>query len=126
MGNIGERTFGRTFKALRIYRKGCTTQEDLIKDFYNFSGIKLQKSTISMYENDKRKPEIDLLVKFADYFETTVDYLLGLSDVEIRDVKNSIDSVSRLFLSLSEADRKEALKYLNYLKIQGSENKEGE
>lgn len=79
-----------------------------------------------MYENDKRKPEIDLLVKFADYFETTVDYLLGLSDVEIRDVKNSIDSVSRLFLSLSEADRKEALKYLNYLKIQGSENKEGE
>jgi len=32
---------------------------------------------LSRYESDERKPDPELLAKFADYYETTVDFLLG-------------------------------------------------
>lgn len=40
----------------------------------------LAESTISGYENDSRKPDIELVNKFADYFETNADYLMGRTD----------------------------------------------
>lgn len=35
------------------------------------------ESTISMYENGKRQPDNTMLMKIADYFSVSVDYLLG-------------------------------------------------
>ena len=35
------------------------------------------ESTISMYENGKRQPDNSMLLKIADYFNVSVDYLLG-------------------------------------------------
>lgn len=37
----------------------------------------LAESTISGYENETRKPDIELLEKFADYFDVKVDFLIG-------------------------------------------------
>ncbi|CAI6069217.1 helix-turn-helix domain-containing protein [Cohnella sp. JJ-181] len=34
---------------------------------------------LSRYESDDRKPEPDLLGRFAEYYKTTADYLLGLT-----------------------------------------------
>lgn len=67
-------SFGERFKALRK-EKGLKQQE-LCDDFYKVSGRKLSKSSISQYEKNKRKPEINTLMDLADYFEVTVDYLL--------------------------------------------------
>lgn len=120
-----ERTFGGTFKSLRIYRKMLPTQKALIKDFYDTYGIKLTKSAVSQYESNKRIPETPLLMKFADYFDTTIDYLLCRSEHEIKDIRTSINNLYELIETLSEEDRKEALKYMNYLKTQ-REGKEGE
>ncbi|MFJ8531531.1 helix-turn-helix domain-containing protein [Bacillus sp. NPDC094106] len=39
--------------------------------------LNLAESTISGYENGKRKPDYDILNKFADFFEASTDYLLG-------------------------------------------------
>lgn len=39
--------------------------------------IGVAESTISLYENGKRQPDNDTLQKLADYFNVTVDYLLG-------------------------------------------------
>lgn len=39
--------------------------------------VGLEKPSISMYENDMRQPSYETLVRFADVFNVTVDYLLG-------------------------------------------------
>lgn len=39
------------------------------------------ESTISMWETGKSKPDIDILVTLATYFNCTTDYLLGVSNV---------------------------------------------
>lgn len=39
--------------------------------------INLSPSTIAMYETGKRKPDTDTLQRIADYFNVSVDYLLG-------------------------------------------------
>ncbi|WKY49133.1 helix-turn-helix domain-containing protein [Eubacteriaceae bacterium ES3] len=65
-------TFGTRLKALRISKR--LTQESFANLFY------LNKSSISKYEKDKNLPENLLLVKIADYFEVSVDYLLCRTD----------------------------------------------
>lgn len=71
-------TFGERFKSLRLEKN--MKQEELINDFnakyhYNFS-----KSAVSQYENNKRIPEIQALNDFSNYFNVSVDYLLGRSN----------------------------------------------
>lgn len=39
--------------------------------------IGLAESTISLYENGKRQPEQGTLILIADYFNVSLDYLLG-------------------------------------------------
>ena len=39
--------------------------------------LELAESTISGYENEIRKPDTDTLLKLAEIFEVSVDYLLG-------------------------------------------------
>ncbi len=42
--------------------------------------IGVAESTMSLYENGKREPDHDTLIKLADIFNVSVDYLLGRSD----------------------------------------------
>lgn len=65
-------SFGQKLKTLRK-RKNMSQ-----KEFGKFFG--LAESTISMYERDERRPDFDLLNKFADFFEVSTDYLLGRTD----------------------------------------------
>ena len=74
-------TFGQRFKQLRL-DKGLKQQE-LLDDFNNIYGYTFTKSSISQYEHDKRKPETEALKNFAQYFNVSVDYLLGISEEKI-------------------------------------------
>lgn len=38
------------------------------------------ESTMSLYENGKRQPDYETLLKLAEYFNVTVDYLLRGND----------------------------------------------
>ena len=38
------------------------------------------QNTISRYETGEREPGIDELIKIADYFNVSVDYLIGRTD----------------------------------------------
>lgn len=67
-----KRTFGARLKALRQERN--LTQENFANIFY------LNKSSISKYEKDKNLPENQLLIKIADFFGVSVDYLLCRTD----------------------------------------------
>lgn len=64
--------FKERLRELRL-EKGLS-QTKLAKTF----GVDFR--TISNWENGVRKPDIDMLVVIADYFEVSSDYLLGLVD----------------------------------------------
>lgn len=42
--------------------------------------INTSQNTISRYENGEREPGINELIKLADYFNVSVDYLLERTD----------------------------------------------
>ena len=43
--------------------------------------LNTNQNTISRYETGEREPSISDLIKIADYFNVTLDYLVGRSDV---------------------------------------------
>ncbi|OFV69140.1 LexA family protein [Acetobacterium wieringae] len=43
--------------------------------------VGISKSSISMYEANSRKPELETLEALADYFNVNMDYLLGKSNI---------------------------------------------
>lgn len=60
---------GKRLKHLRL-QKGLT-QEQLAEI------IGISRSALSMYETDQREPDLGTLIKLADYFSVTTDFLLG-------------------------------------------------
>lgn len=42
--------------------------------------LNMNQNTISPYENLERQADYDTLIRFADYFGVSVDYLLGRTD----------------------------------------------
>jgi transcriptional regulator with XRE-family HTH domain len=43
--------------------------------------LNLAESTISGYETGARKPDLETVEKFADFFDVSVDYLSGRSEI---------------------------------------------
>lgn len=52
----------------------------------------IAKSTISQYENNKRSPDGYILAKLAEYFNVSVEYLLGKTDIPDRITEANTDS----------------------------------
>ena len=42
--------------------------------------LNMNQNTISRYENMEREADYKTLIKFADYFSVSLDYLLGRTD----------------------------------------------
>ena len=42
--------------------------------------LNMSQNTISRYENGEREPGLAELIRIADYFHVSVDYLLGRTD----------------------------------------------
>lgn len=57
--------------------------------------LNIEQSTWANYENGKRVPKTDILIKIASYFKTTTDFLLGLSNPDYV-VSSSISSADIL------------------------------
>ncbi|MZQ75220.1 MAG: helix-turn-helix domain-containing protein [Peptoclostridium sp.] len=66
--------FGDRLRRLRERRQ--IYQKDLAKI------LGVSAGAIGMYETNKRTPDFEILNKIADYFDVTVDYLLGRTDDE--------------------------------------------
>lgn len=60
---------GLKLKNLRL--QNDKTQTDMAKI------LNVAKSTVSMYERNRREPSADMLKKYAQTFDVTLDYLLG-------------------------------------------------
>ena len=42
--------------------------------------LNIKQNTYSQYENGKRQLPIEVLIKLADFYKVTTDYILGLED----------------------------------------------
>lgn len=63
------------FKELRS--KLGITQEEFRQQFNNRYGRTYTAAAISQFENGKRTPETSALIDFANFFNVSIDYLLG-------------------------------------------------
>ena len=72
----GEMNRANNLRKLREAK--CLTQPELAEQFGS------TQSAISNYESGTREPDISLLMKFADFFDVTIDYLVGRTDLPYR------------------------------------------
>lgn len=93
---------GKRIKELRTEKK--ITQSELS----NYLG--LTPKMISFYELEQRFPPQDIIIKLADYFNVSTDFLLGRSDI-----RNS-DKILKEYNSLNYESQKELEKYIQILR----------
>ena len=86
----------------------------LQKDVANYLGV--DRTTYVKYERGDSEPNHDILLKLADYFNVSIDYLLGRKE---KPPENNSDSLSRkiieVFNHLDDDKQKTALEYLEFL-----------
>ena len=76
--------------------------------------LNCNRATITNYEIGRRNPDIETLVKLAEYYEVSVDYLLGLSAIPMSEaLKYNVrkDDV-RITLDLPEGTVAISISYL--------------
>lgn len=106
---------GDTLKRLRT-KKGLTSEELCSK-------IGIKGGSYRNYERDDRKPDYDTLVKLADFYDVTTDYLLGRPDAKPPEEpldefarKEHLKSLEKVFmkkyLALTEEQRDKVLDFL--------------
>ena len=103
---------GDTLKRLRM-KKGLTSEELCSK-------IGIKGGSYRNYERNDRKPDYDTLVKLADFYGVTTDYLLGRPDAKepaapiasLPTVDEMEKDLFREWLDLDEASRKAFLDVL--------------
>ncbi len=62
---------------LRELRSAKGISQQVIADLLHVS-----QQSITNYESGKNEPDIQALCELADYFETSVDYLIGHTDIQ--------------------------------------------
>ena len=108
-------TFADRLKELR--KSNNLTQEDLAKI------LGVGKTTISMYENGNSTPNDEIKIKIADYFNVSMDYLIGKTNIKesADDILNSNDFTIALhseydYDELPDEARKEIQNFIKYMK----------
>ena len=70
--------------------------------------IGVSQQSINKYENHNIEPDIETLIRIADYFDTSVDYLIGHTPV-----RRKIESVSTYELNDDEGKIIEQYRHLS-------------
>lgn len=79
--------FQQRLKELRTEKE--MTQEEFANTLF------LNKSSISRYEKGTQMPEAEMLERIADFFDVSVDYLLGrTSNRKNNDIKIALNAIS--------------------------------
>lgn len=96
-------TIGERIKLLRT--KAKMNQKDLADK------IDVSKSTIGMYEQNRRMPDTETVMKLAVSFGVSTDYLLGKNAPENPQKKELFDIVN----GMSDDELKQFKEYAEYL-----------
>lgn len=72
--SLSERTVIAIFRLKDLREKYNISQVKLAMD------LNLNQNSISRYENEEREADYKTLIALADYFNVSIDYLLGRTD----------------------------------------------
>ena len=70
-------------------------------------------SSISQYESGDRVPSDDVKIKLASFFDVSLDFLVGISDIRNPYV---FFTLSQYFNSLTEDEINEVIKFIMFIK----------
>jgi HTH-type transcriptional regulator, competence development regulator len=121
-------------KLIELRKAKKLRQEDIAKI------LGIARTTYAMYEQGNREPDFDTLNKIADYFEVTIDHLLGREE-KVKSKEDSLEEVNKLvkeygieqfgffdiekWKDLSQEDIEEIKKHFEYVVFQAKQrNKE--
>ena len=65
----------------------------------------IDQKTLSNYETGKTNPDSYSIIKLADFFQVSTDYLLGYSDISIKSVKDINKILENIEKEISEIKR---------------------
>lgn len=99
-------SIGKTIKKLR--EEIGKTQSELGKE------LELSSSTIAMYETDKRTPDINTLISISNYFNVSIDYLIGKS--KLRNYNETNENITELIDIYNKLTDKQKQSVLNLIK----------
>ena len=89
-------------------RKDAELTQDELADI-----LKINKHSISSYELDRSEPPDDIKIAIAKYFNVSIDYLLGLTDIPAAIHRQEL--VLRLPASFREKNISELMNYIGYI-----------
>ncbi|MGF7032818.1 transcriptional regulator with XRE-family HTH domain [Paenibacillus mucilaginosus] len=79
-------------KIALLREKHGLTQEDLSRK------LEISRASLSHYEKNRREPDYETIVRIADHFKVSIDYLMGRTedphsvlDPEVRDFVDSLE-----------------------------------
>lgn len=99
-----DKKFGKRLKTLRTDKN---LKQSELADI-----LELSTSTIGMYEQGRRYADLDTLKKIAEYFDVSVDYLIGRTDIKkFEDFPPQVKRIANLFAGIDpkRADNLEKL-----------------
>lgn len=116
--------FGNRLKQLR--KNNNKTQEDISKI------LGISRGAYSHIENGRNEPDMETIVKLADIFEVSTDYLLGKSNNGLVDIiaahidSNATEEDIKVILAYIEEKRKEHAneKEINITEVASKEDEE--
>lgn len=110
-------TFSERLRQLR--KDNNITLKELAKE------IEVTDATLSRYQNDVRKPNIDIIIKIANYFEVSIDYLLGKSNEPktAEEIKKSLSDDPNIRKFIDKINTRNDLKTLVHM-VQNKNTKE--
>lgn len=77
--------------------------------------IGVTQSTYNYYEKEKTQPDFDILIKIADLYNVSIDYLLGRefgSDLELGYLSTEKKEAVKLLLKLNDLNFIKAVSYM--------------
>lgn len=66
----------------------------------------IDQKTLSNYETGKTSPDSEAIIRLAEFFHVTTDYLLGVHDLNLKNTKAVISELGEIQKRLSEISRR--------------------
>ncbi len=79
------------------------------------NALKIKQNTLSNYENGTTQPEISLILKIADFFNCSVDYLLGHQTQNVLYLDSLTNEQREAVKLIKQLDNRQVLKVIGYI-----------
>lgn len=95
-------------KLYELRSSKAMSQEDIATKFY------LKRNTWCQYERNIRRPDIELLKQIANYFNISIDYLLGTTELKYDPKDKILTNIISIYESIPN-NKKQC--FFNYIEI---------